>query len=362
MPTTLPMNGAPARTAPGPALGRLMAPSVALLRLFYRLATRALMLLLVALIVFIVLRVMPVNPLGMLLPPTATAADIAALSHSLGLDQPLPVQFLIWLRLALHGDFGHSIQSGAAVGPLIVHALPTTLQLIACGLTLGVLVGLGSGLLAFRYRGRLVERLLDVGGSLALSVPEFLWAILMILAFGIGLRWLPFLGPIDAAIMLPRVTGWSLLDALLAGDAAALGSVMAHLVMPALALALGVGPPLMRILRSSLIDVYHEDYVVAARLRGLSDNRILLRHALRNAALPTLSMIGMQAGTILGGTLLLETIYGFPGIGSLMVTAIANHDLPVIQGLALTYAVAVLAMNMLTDALLTLINPRLRLS
>ncbi|MFL9923960.1 ABC transporter permease [Herbaspirillum lusitanum] len=327
-----------------------------------RLLSRALMMLFVALIVFVVLRVMPVDPLGMLMPPNATKADVAALSHALGLDLPLHRQFMIWLGNVLHGDFGRSIQSGRAVGPLILNALPTTLQLIFCGLSLGIAVGLGSGILAFRYRGTRIESGIDLGNSVAISIPEFLWAILMILGLGIGLQLLPFLGPINANITVPRITGFLLLDSLLDGSPAAFGSALQHLVMPSLAMALGIAPPIMRILRSSLMEVYNEDYIVAARLRGTSENRILLRHALRNAALPTVSMIGLQAGTVIGGTLLLETIYGFPGIGSVMVTAIANHDLPVIQGLALTYALSVLVMNMMTDTLLLIINPRLRAS
>jgi ABC-type dipeptide/oligopeptide/nickel transport system permease component len=328
--------------------------------LIQRLASRILMMLFVALIVFIVLRVLPVDPLGMLLSPNATKADAIALRHTLGLDLPLYRQFLIWLQHALAGDFGISIQSGRAVGPLILDALPTTLQLVACGLLLGVLTGIVSGLLAFRYRGTRIESGIEIGNSIAISIPDFLWAILMILGLGIGLRLLPFLGPIDASISVPSVTGFLLLDSLLDANGNAFLSTLAHLVMPSMAMALGIAPPLMRILRSSLIEVYNEDYIVAARLRGISENGILLHHALRNAALPTVSMIGMQAGTVIGGTLLLESIYGFPGIGNLMVSAIANHDLPVIQGLALTYALSVLIMNMCTDTLLLIINPRLR--
>lgn len=360
MPTIPPLNAAATPATPGPVLQALPGAGAALLRVAWRVAQRLLMLLVVALVVFAMLRMLPVNPLGMLLPPSATAADVAALTRELGLDRPLATQFLIWLGKAVQGDFGVSIQSGRDVGELVWQALPTTIQLVACGLLLGVGAGVASGLLAFRFLGRPLERALDVGGSVAISVPDFLWAILMILGLGIGLRWLPFLGPIDPGIVLPRVTGLLLVDALLAADWRALGSVLAHLAMPALALALGIAPPLMRILRSSLVEVYNEDYIVAARLRGVPEGRILLAHALRNAALPTLSMIGMQAGAIIGGTLLLETIFSLPGIGSLMVAAIASHDLPVIQALALTYAAAVLAMNMLTDALLVLANPRLR--
>jgi len=361
MPTLMPTIAA-ARYRPGPGTQLLLQGGATILALAGRIGTRVLMMLVVALVVFVVLRLLPVNPLGMLLPATATQADVDALAHTMGFDRPVWMQFGIWIGQVVRGDFGTSIQSGLAVGAMIVQALPTTLQLIFCGLLLGVGLGVASGLLGFRFLGRPLERVLDVGGSIAISVPDFLWAILMILGFGIALQWLPFLGPIDAAIALPRVTGFTLVDAALAGDMTALRSAAAHLVMPVLALALGIAPPLMRILRSSLIEVYNEDYIVAARLRGVSDNRILFQHALRNAALPTLSMIGMQAGAIIGGTLLLETIFSLPGIGNMMVGAIATHDLPVIQGLALTYSAAVLAMNMLTDALLVLVNPRLRLS
>ncbi len=325
-----------------------------------RVAARVPMLLAMSLIVFVTLRVIPVDPLGMLLPPNATPADVQAMTAALGLDQPLHVQYVVWLGDVLRGDWGRSIQSGMPVGTLILDALPTTLQLVACGLLGGVVVGVAGALTAFRHRDTLIERGLETASGIALAVPEFLWAILLILCIGIGTGWLPFLGPIDAGMSVPRVTGFLLLDCLIAGDLPALWSALRHLALPMLAMTLGVAPPIMRILRSSLTDVYTEDYIAAARLRGVSESRLLHRHALRNAALPTVSLIGLQAGTIIGGTLLIETIFSLPGIGALMVTAIGNLDLPVIQGLAITYALAVQVMSMCTDAALVWLNPRLR--
>ncbi|CAN5167630.1 ABC transporter permease [soil metagenome] len=325
-----------------------------------RLALRLVMLLLVALVVFVVLRVVPSDPIGMMLPASATEADVRAMTALLGLDQPIHVQFVIWLGRVLQGDFGNSLQSGLPVLPLILHALPTTLQLVFAGLVLGIVCGVGSALLAFRLSGSRWEKAIEAVNSVAIAIPEFLWAILLILAIGIGLQWLPFLGPIDAGVSVPAVTGFLLLDSLLAGDLAAFGSAVAHMVMPALALMFGLAPPIMRVLQSSLIDAYSEDYVMAARLRGVGETRLLLRHALKNAALPTISLIGVQAGMIVGGTLLIETIFGFPGIGNLMVNAIGAHDLAMIQALAITYAVAVQVFGAITDGLLVAMNPRLR--
>lgn len=355
-PSDLALSEAPMPQArrPSPGAWRAALPGA------LRLAARVPMLLAMTLIVFVTLRVMPVDPLGMLLPPNATAADVEAMIAALGLDQPWHVQYLVWLGDMLRGDWGRSIQSGLPVGSLILQALPTTLQLVACGLLGGVLAGLAGALAAFHYRGTLIERGVETANGVALAVPEFLWAILLILLIGVGTGWLPFLGPIDPGMSVPRVTGFLLIDCVLAGDGAALLSALRHLALPTLAMTLGVAPPILRILRSSLTEVYAEDYIVAARLRGVPEARLLHRHALRNAALPTVSLIGLQAGTILGGTLLIETIFSLPGIGALMVSAIGSLDLPVIQGLAITYALAVQVMSLITDALLLWLNPRLR--
>ena len=325
-----------------------------------RLAIMAVQLLIVAIVLFVVLRLLPADPLAMLLPPSATNEDAARMRHALGFDRSIFEQFLIWLQHAIHFDFGDSIQARVPVSSLIASALPMTLELVFCGLVLGIVLGMGSGLASFYWRGGIVERLTETLNSLGQACPDFLWSILLILLFGLAVPLLPFVGPIDSHMIVPSRTGFLLVDSLLAGRFDAFGSRVAHLVMPAIALSMTKAPLVMRVLRSSLIEAYSDEYVMAARLRGISEGRILFRHALRNAALPTVSLIGVQAGQIFGGTLLIEVIYGFPGMGSLMIGAIRTFDLPLIQGVALTYCAVVLALNSLVDLAFLWLDPRLR--
>jgi ABC-type dipeptide/oligopeptide/nickel transport system permease component len=316
-------------------------------------------LLVVSVLTFVVLRLLPADPLAMSLPPNATQQEMAEMRRDMGLDRPIPVQYAIWISRALQGDFGRSIQFRRSVSDLILAALPTTLELVAMGLLLGILLGLAGGLLMFAWRGTVKEQLADVGSIVVLSIPEFLWAILLILGLGVGARLLPFIGRLDAEISVPRTTGFILLDTLLAGDAAAFRSALEHLALPAFSLALAITPLIMRVLRSSLFDTYAEDYITLARLRGLSEPRILLGHALKNAALPTVSLIGVQAGFMFGGTLLVEVIFTLPGIGNLMVQALHNQDLPLIQGIALVYCVIVLVLNTIVEVAYLGLNPKL---
>ncbi len=317
-------------------------------------------LLVVSVLVFVVLRLIPADPLAMSLPPNVTQADLAEMRQEMGLDRPIPVQYAIWLGQIVRGDLGTSIQFRRPVAGLILTALPTTLELVAVGLALGILLGMGCGIVMFAWRGTVAEHAVDLGSTVVMSIPEFLWAILLILALGVGLRWLPFIGRIDPQVTITPVTGFLLVDTLLAGRPAAFLSALAHLALPALSLALALAPLIMRVLRSSLFDTYVEDYITLARLRGLSERRILLRHALKNAALPTVSLIGVQAGFMFGGTLLVEVIYTLPGIGNLMVQALRNHDLPLIQGIALVYCVIVLIINTVVEIAYLGLNPKLR--
>jgi ABC-type dipeptide/oligopeptide/nickel transport system permease component len=317
-------------------------------------------LLVVSMLVFVVLRLIPADPLAMSLPPNATQEDIAEMRAELGLDKPIPEQYAIWLGHMARGDFGSSIQARRKVSDLILAALPTTLELVIVGLTLGIAIGLGAGLLMFAWRGTAGEQVADLGSTVVMSIPEFLWAILLILGLGVGVRLFPFIGRIDPQMTVPVATGFLLVDTLIAGEPAAFVSALAHLALPATALALALAPLIMRVLRSSLFDTYVEEYITLARLRGVSERRILLRHALKNAALPTVSLIGVQAGFMFGGTLLVEVIYTFPGIGNLMVQALRNHDLPLIQGIALVYCVIVLVINMAVELAYLALNPKLR--
>ncbi len=319
------------------------------------------MLVMVSLIVFIILRAIPVDPVTMLLPPGASQDDIDALTTQLGLDRNLAVQFLIWLKDAFTLDFGTSIQNGSAVSAMVADALPMTIQLLVCGFIGGIALGLALGLLTFRYRGTRLEKILLASNGVMIAIPDYLWAIILIVIFGVTLQWLPFLGPVGANISIEHITGFLMLDSLLTANWEGFASAFSHLVLPSLTLSLVVATPIARMAYSSLSEVYREDYIHAAQLRGLSHNRILLHHTLRNASLPTVSLVGVQASVIIGGTLLIESIFGLPGIGNLMIKAMRSFDMQVIQALALTYAVTVQLVNMATDFALYKLNPRLRI-
>ncbi len=314
----------------------------------------------VSLLLFVALRVLPVDPAAMSMPPSATLAEIDAMRSQMGLDRPLLEQYGIWLGQAAHGDFGQSLHLRRPVLRLVADTLPATIELAVAAMLVASVLGVGGGLLLFTLRGRRSELVVETGTTVLMSVPEFLWALLFIFVFGVLLHALPFTGRLDASLPRPDKTGFLLLDAILVGRADVLWSALAHLVLPAVALGLAFAPPIMRVLRSSLLDVYHDDYIRQARLRGLSEGRILWRHALKNAALPMLTLMGVQFGFLFGGSLLIEVIYSYPGLGNLMVDAVRNADLPIIQIVGLTYCVLVLAINTLVDALYVVLNPKLR--
>jgi peptide/nickel transport system permease protein len=317
-------------------------------------------LLVVSALLFCALRVLPVDPAAMSLPPTATIAEIEVKRRDMGLDQPLAAQYLIWLNDALHGEFGRSIHYRRDAATLIRETLPATLELALVAMTITALIGFAGGLLLFRLRGSPLEAAVDFSSLLLLSIPEFLWGLILLFLFGVTLHILPFTGRLSPELVRPNITGFLLLDALLSGRPDLLFDAVKHLALPALALGLAFSPALMRVLRSSLLDVYHEDYIQQARLRGLSENRILVGHALKNAVLPTLTIAGVQFGFLFGGTLLVEIIYSYPGLGNLMVDAVRNADLPIIQAVGLTYCVVVLCINTIVDSFYLLLNPKLR--
>jgi ABC-type dipeptide/oligopeptide/nickel transport system permease component len=314
----------------------------------------------VSALLFCVLRLLPVDPAAMSLPTTATIAEVEAKRHEMGLDRPLPEQYVIWLADALHGNFGRSIQFGREAGSLVAATLPATIELAGAAMVLAAIFGLGGGLLLFHLRGTWREVVADFVSILLLSIPEFLWGLILLFVFGVALHALPFTGAVSPNLPQPRITGFLLIDALLVGRLDVFASACQHLILPALALGLAFSPAIMRVLRSSLFDVYHEDYIQQARLRGLSERQILLGHALKNAALPTLTLAGVQFGILFSGTLLVEVIYSYPGMGNLMVDAVRNADLPLIQAIGLTYCVAVLLINTLVDSVYVLFNPKLR--
>lgn len=317
-------------------------------------------LLIVSILLFLILRMLPVDPAAMSMPPNATFEEVEAKRREMGLDLPLVQQYGIWLTQVFQGDFGNSIHFRRSVDALIADTLPATVELAVLSMIIASVLGICGGLLMFRWRGTMFETALDFTSIILLSLPEFLWSLFLILIFGVALEWLPFTGRLSPEFDRPLVTGFLLLDTLITGQFAAFWDALGHMLLPCLALGISFSPSIMRVLRSSLLDVYQEDYVLQARLRGVAERRILIHHALKNAILPTLSLMGVQFGFLFGGTLLVEVIYSYPGMGNLMVDAVRNADLPVIQMVGLTFCVVVLVISIAVDCLYLMLNPKLR--
>jgi peptide/nickel transport system permease protein len=317
-------------------------------------------LVIVSALLFAALRLIPVDPAAMSMPATATNEEIAAKRIEMGLDKPLPVQYAYWLSNIASGDFGDSIHYRRPVIGLIGAALPQTIELAGLAMVIASIFGMAGGLLMFYFRGRVVASAIDFASIVLLSLPDFLWGLFFILVFGVVLDVLPFTGRLSSGIQQPVVTGFLLLDALIRGEPYVAWDALRHMLLPAFALGLAFSPTIMRVLNSSLLDVYQEDFIQQARLRGVSERRILTRHALKNAVLPTLTLMGVQFGFLFGGTLLIEVIYSYPGIGNLMIGAVRDADLPMIQILGLTYCVAVLLISAIVDAMTLILNPKLR--
>lgn len=327
-----------------------------------RILTALPILLVVSALLFGILRVLPVDPAAMSLPPNATLAEIEIARKEMGLDRPFVQQYGIWLAKTLRGDLGRSIHFRQDVSALIGNTLPATIELAVLATMVATFFGLFGGLALFHMRGTGMEAVLDFLSILLLSIPEFLWSLILLLLFGVFFELLPFTGRLSPGFERPVVTGFLLLDSLITGQVGTFFNALEHMILPAFALGIALSPALMRVLRSSLLDTYQEDYIHLARLRGLSEGRILVRHGLKNAILPTLSLMGVQFGFLFGGTLLAEVIYSYPGMGNLMVDAIRNADLPIIQGVGLTYCIAVLVISVVIDVLYLTLNPKLRAS
>lgn len=314
----------------------------------------------VAVVVFLLLRVAPGDPIAMMIGAGASATDIADLRARYGLDQPLPVQFGIWLAGVARGDFGVSISLRRDVLELLMERLPATLEL--AGLACAVAVALGvtvavTGILMRRYKG---EAVLDGVNGLLLAVPDFVWALAFVLILGVLWPVLPLSGRMDPAVSAPFVTRFYLTESVLTGQFALAGHILAHMTMPVLALALPLAAVIARLLKDGLSEAMVQDYVLLARVKGMSEPRLVVGEALRNAAGPTLSLAGVQFTFLIGGTVIVERIFAYPGIGSMAIDAVTNRDLPLIQGLVLVFGALFILINLTVDFAVATLNPRLR--
>lgn len=315
--------------------------------MFAYLARRALtllpILLLMSIIVFALIRMIPGDPIDVMYGGEGMdEARRAALSREMGLDQPMAIQYGRWLLRAMTGDLGNSYRASMPVMQLIGQRLPATLWLSLSAMFLSLLVALPLGLLAAVKRNSGADMGATAFAILGISMPNFWSGILLVLVFSIWLGWLPSIGYVS-----PFDDFWRSIR---------------HLILPAITLGWALAGVTTRLARSSLLEELGKDYVRTARGKGLSERTVLLRHTLRNALIPTVTMIGLQMGFLIGGTVVVETVFAWPGIGLLVVDSIFARDYPVVQGVVLVIAVLVVLINLLVDATYTVLDPRIRLS
>ena len=287
----------------------------------------------VSLVVFLLLHLIPGDPATTLLSEHATPETVRALRTQLGLDQPLPVQYLKYVASCLRGDLGKSIRYGIPTLDLVLRHLPATIELALAALLITILIAVPAAVLSALHRGSAVDYLMRLGALAGQSIPGYWLGMILILVFAVHLRMLPTSGR---------------------------GS-LAHLVMPSVTLAAYFVALLARMTRSVLLEVLEEDYVRTARAKGLAQGRIVLRHALSNALIPVATLLGLQVGTILGGAVITEAVFAWPGIGSLAIQAIFNRDYPLVQAIVLISAVIFVVINYCLDALYCVLDPRIRL-
>jgi peptide/nickel transport system permease protein len=305
-----------------------------------RLAQVILALLLVSVAVFLILHLIPGDPAKNIAGPNAKEAQLLALTHQFGLDRPLWIQYVLWLRNAITGNMGRSFVNDYPVNALILQRIPATLELALAASLIAVLIAMPLGIWAALRPGSLVDLASTLFASLSFAVPAFWLAILLILVFSLGLHWLPPSGR-PAFSEEPA-------------------KHLLSLVMPAATLGIAMAAKLARYLRSALLDVLASDHVRTARAKGLAESQVVLRHVLRNAMIPVVTVLGLQTGDLLSGAIIVESIFAWPGVGRLTLQAIGWRDYALLQADVLYIVMAFMAINLLTDVAYAAVDPRIR--
>jgi peptide/nickel transport system permease protein len=317
----------------------------------------------VAIVVFLFMRLTPGDPVDIMMGQggAVSAGEVERLRREFNLDKPLHQQLGLFLADLARGDLGVSFTQQRPVSQLIGERLPATIELALGALLVGLVIAFPVGILSAVKQNTWLDRLSMAGAFLGISMPAFWFGILLILIFSVRLGWLPVQGRIDYTAGLQEVTGFYVLDSILTGNRAALVSSVRHLLLPSLTLGAAVAAVVARVLRSSLLESLRSDYVKLARAKGANEATAVLKHALRNALIPTVTVVGLQVGVLLGGNMIVETVFGWPGLGRLVVDAIFNRDFPLVQGAVMVYAFTFVAANLIVDILYTYLNPKIEL-
>lgn len=320
----------------------------------------------ITLLTFSLIRLIPGDPVEVMMGERSLdpAVHAEALKR-LGLDQPLPTQYVHYLQQLFHGNLGTSLKTQASVWSEFKELFPATLELAMVALAFALVVGLVAGVIAAVKRGTFADHGVMTVALAGYSMPIFWWGLLLILVFSVGLGWTPVSGRLDLVFDVQPQTGFMLIDAWRAEiidpeiNKGAFWDAVRHLILPAIVLGTIPMAVIARMTRSSMLEVLREDYVRTARAKGLSPARVVFVHALRNALIPVLTVIGLQVGTLMGGAVLTETIFSWPGIGKWLIDAIGRRDYPIVQNGILLIATLVIVTNFMVDILYGLANPRI---
>jgi len=296
--------------------------------------------LVVATVAFVLIHLAPGDPASVIAGPDATQEDVRKISRQLGLDAPLPVQLLQWYGRLLQGDLGRSIFLRKPVTEAILDRVEPTLLLTTSAIVIAVLIGVPAGVLAARYHNSATDQALMAAALVGISVPNFLAGLLLVLCFSVWLGWFPVAG------YSPLEDGWP--------------ATLRSLVLPALALGVVQSALIARIARSSMLDVLRKQFIIAGRAKGLGERAVIYKHALKNAMIPTVTIIGISFAVLISGAVVIETVFNIPGLGRLIISAVLRRDYPVIQGVVLCIAGVYMLINLAVDLSYVIFDPRVR--
>lgn len=316
----------------------------------------------VSIIVFIVMHVLTSDPTSIILGQHASADQIAALRKQLGLDNPLYVQYLDFLKGLLHRDFGNSLITQTSVWSELTTRLPATVELAFTSIIIASIVGVTIGVISAIKQNSIIDYISMIGALLGVSMPIFWLGLILIVVFSLQLHILPVSSRIQVGMEPVHITGFYILDSIFTGNMAALEDSIKHLMLPSIALASYSTAIIARMTRSTMLEVIGQDYIRTARAKGLAEKTVIIGHALKNAFIPIITVIGLQLGSLLGGAVLTETVFAWPGIGSYTIDAILKSDYPVVQGAVMLMAIIFVTVNLIVDLIYGLLDPRIKYS
>ena len=315
-----------------------------------------------SLLVFFWIRALPGSPATALLGERATPEAIVAINKQYGLDKPIYEQYFAYVKQTAGGNFGTSQTSRRPVTTEFTERFPATIELALCAMFFSILLGLPLGFLAAKRYGSSLDHFSLFASLLGISIPIFVLAIILKYIFAVRLGWLPTVGRVSVLIELEHPTNFYVLDSIITGNWPAFWDCIKHLILPAIALGTIPLAIITRITRAAVLDVQNEDYVRTARAKGVSPRTVDGRHILRNAMLPIVTMLGMDIGLLLGGAIFIEAVFGLPGLGGTAIASIGRFDLPVLQGVVIFGAIAIILLSLIVDLLYAWIDPRIRLT